>query len=194
MYFRGPVLSEFDGREWRPLLARLGTRFPPPRPAIRSSPASARRCATSSRWSRTTVPGCSRWTPRRRRRACLGLEAAMTSELQWVASQPVVDLLRYQAESYRQLPPRAAVARLVPAEYRQLPAGFNPRTLELAATLMRDNPRDPQALVQAALRQLRTGGYTYTLEPGVYGAHTADEFWFDRKEASASTSPRPSWC
>jgi protein-glutamine gamma-glutamyltransferase len=29
---------------------------------------------------------------------------------------------------------------------------------------------------------LRSGGYRYTLEPGVYGQHTADEFWFDRKE------------
>jgi hypothetical protein len=29
---------------------------------------------------------------------------------------------------------------------------------------------------------LRSGGYRYTLEPGVYGEHTADEFWFDRKE------------
>jgi hypothetical protein len=36
--------------------------------------------------------------------------------------------------------------------------------------------------VEAALQRLRTGGYYYTLEPGVYGANTADEFWFDRKE------------
>ena len=31
------------------------------------------------------------------------------------------------------------------------------------------------------VQRLRTGGYTYTLEPGIYGTHTADEFWFDRK-------------
>ena len=40
---------------------------------------------------------------------------------------------------------------------------------------------DTSALVQAALTQLRTGGYTYTLEPGVTGMHSADEFWFDSK-------------
>jgi hypothetical protein len=28
---------------------------------------------------------------------------------------------------------------------------------------------------------LRSGGYQYTLEPGVYGRDSADEFWFDRK-------------
>src|SRR5690606_25565472 len=37
------------------------------------------------------------------------------------------------------------------------------------------------ALVGLALQRLRTGGYSYTLEPGVYGDETADEFWFDHK-------------
>ena len=70
-------------------------------------------------------------------------------------------------------------------EYLELPPGFNPRTAALAAEMRRD-PRlaagGPATLVQAALERLRTGGYSYTLEPGVYGQHTADEFWFDRKE------------
>jgi hypothetical protein len=29
---------------------------------------------------------------------------------------------------------------------------------------------------------LRSGGYTYTLSPGVSGTHSADEFWFDSKQ------------
>jgi len=36
--------------------------------------------------------------------------------------------------------------------------------------------------VDDALKRLRTGGYRYTLEPGVYDENTADTFWFDRKE------------
>lgn len=40
---------------------------------------------------------------------------------------------------------------------------------------------DTQALVQSAMGRLRTGGYVYTLEPGVAGRHSADEFWFDTK-------------
>jgi hypothetical protein len=57
--------------------------------------------------------------------------------------------------------------------------------LQLATEMMRTAPggaADKPALVEAALLRLRTGGYTYTLEPGVYGEHTADEFWFDRKQ------------
>jgi hypothetical protein len=107
----------------------------------------------------------------------------MTSDLQWLTSGPVVDLVRYRAAShvvFRHGPPtRAGVL----PEFTQLPAGFNPRTIALAQQLRNENPgATPAALVQAALRLLRTGGYTYTLSPGVYGVHTADEFWFDRKE------------
>jgi hypothetical protein len=102
-----------------------------------------------------------------------------------VVNAPVTDLLRYQVESYPQyrFGPRNFAAVL--PQYLELPAGFNPRTLALADE-MRGDPalaaRGPPAMVQAALDRLRTGNYHYTLDPGVYGQHTADEFWFDRKE------------
>ena len=112
-----------------------------------------------------------------------GMEAAMTGELQWLASAPIVDLVRYRGESYpifRYGPPRRS---LVLPEYTQVPPGFNPRTQDLARRLQTENPgASPAALVQAALNLLRSGGYSYTLAPGVYGENTADEFWFDRKE------------
>ena len=41
---------------------------------------------------------------------------------------------------------------------------------------------DDTQLVAAVLERLRSGGYRYTLDPGVFGQHSADEFWFDRKE------------
>jgi hypothetical protein len=70
-------------------------------------------------------------------------------------------------------------------DYLALPAGFNPRTLQLAAELRHD-PRNASAdkmlLVNDVLERLRNGGYSYTLDPGVYGRDSADEFWFDRKE------------
>jgi transglutaminase-like putative cysteine protease len=183
LYFRGPVLSHFDGREWRPLLPRLLSRFPPPRigdPQLVGY-------GTPLRYHVTLEPNNRPWlltldaatqAPEVR-----GMEVAMTAELQWVASRPAVDLLRYSATSHVNFRHGPQKRILVPEEYTQLPPGFNPRTLELAGTLMRENPAgDALSLVQAALRQLRTGGYVYTLEPGVYGEHTADEFWFDRKQ------------
>ena len=184
LYFRGPVFGDFDGREWRPVLTRYATnRFPP----LRLSDPQLVGLGAPVRYEVTLEPNNRPWLltldAAVRPPQVPGLETAMTSELQWVVSQPVVDLMRYRAEShvvFRSGPTRRA---LFPAEYTQLPPGFNPRTLELAQRLRAENPgADGAALVEAALRLLRTGGYTYTLAPGVYGAHTADEFWFDRKE------------
>jgi transglutaminase-like putative cysteine protease len=183
LYFRGPVFADFDGREWRPLLPRLMSRFPPPR--LQDPQLSVG--GTPVRYEVTLEPNNRPWLltldvavqpPQ-----APGLESAMSSELQWISARPVTDLLRYRAESYVEFRhgPQRRVAVL--PEYTQLPPGFNPRTLELAATLQREHPgADAATLVQAAYDRLRTGGYVYTLDPGVYGEHTADEFWFDRKE------------
>ena len=65
------------------------------------------------------------------------------------------------------------------------PGGFNPRTLAWAQQLRQTHGAGPAAapaIVDAVMDHLRTGGYTYTLEPGVYGRNTADEFWFDKRE------------
>jgi transglutaminase-like putative cysteine protease len=183
LYFRGPVFGEFDGREWRPLLGRLATRFPP----LRAEDPRLVGVGEPVRYEATLEPSNRPWlltldAPVQPPEVP-GMQVAMTSELQWVISQPVVDLLRYKAQShvmFRQGPQHRA---LVAPEYTQLPVGTNPRTAELAQRLRTENPgADPDALVQAALQLLRTGGYSYTLSPGVYGDDTADEFWFDRKE------------
>jgi protein-glutamine gamma-glutamyltransferase len=183
LYFRGPVLSDFDGREWRPLLPRLGTRFPPPRigdPQLVG-------LGTPVRYELTLEPHNRPWLltldapvlpP-----VAPGMEVAMTMDLQWIAARPVVDLLRYQAASHVEFRHGPRQRALLLPEYTHLPAGVDPRTHELARKLLAEHPSgDTRALVQAALELLRTGGYGYTLDPGVYGQHTADEFWFDRKE------------
>jgi hypothetical protein len=40
---------------------------------------------------------------------------------------------------------------------------------------------DAQGLSAYLLAHLARGNYRYTLQPGTYGRHSADEFWFDRK-------------
>ena len=178
LYFRGPVLSTFDGREWQPLPATFVPSLQA-RAALQVSGAPLRYEVTlephNRPWlltldaaaSAPVLPG--------------DLSARMSNELQWIASAPVNDLLRYRAESYLSFRhgPMRAVASL--QDYLALPPGYNPRTLQWARELRRETGNDPAALIERALQQLRTGGYTYTLEPGEFGQHTADEFWFDRK-------------
>ncbi len=181
LYFRGPVLSTFDGREWRPLRSGF--------PARMLAPADLRVAGTPVKYEVTLESNNRPWlfvldaTPIKPNIA--GMDATMTPELQWLADRPITDLTRYSAESYVdfRFGPQRQIASL--QDFIDLPASFNPRTLQLAADMRRD-PRYATAggavLVAAVLERLQSGGYTYTLEPGVFGQHTADEFWFDRKE------------
>ena len=181
MYFRGPVLSTFDGREWRPLY--MG--FPP----LVQTSTDLQVQGDPVKYQVTLEANNRPWllvldaTPERP--ALTGYTPAMTPDLQWVTERPMSDLVRYRAESYPvfRYGPLREVNALI--DYLRLPRGFNPRTQQLALEMRRD-PKLAQAntrtLVNAVMERLRTGGYQYTLEPGVYGSHTADEFWFDRKE------------
>ena len=181
LYFRGPVLSTFDGRSWQPLRSGLPARMRPlSNLQVQGEPVN---------YQVTLEPNQRPWlllldaTPNPP--LLPGFEARMTAQLQWLVERPITDLLRYTARSYPEFShgPLRPVAGL--QDYLELPFGFNPRTLQLAAELRRD-PRyaadDGTKLIAAVLERLRTGGYLYTLEPGVYGRDSADEFWFDRKE------------
>jgi transglutaminase-like putative cysteine protease len=178
LYFRGPVLSSFDGREWQPLQAS----FPPsmqPRADLQVR-------GVPLRYEVTLEPHNRPWLLALDATAAPpllpgDLQARMSEELQWRASAPVNDLLRYRAVAhadYRHGPERMTASL---QDYTALPRGFNPRTLQWAMELSRETGNDSVALIDRVLRELRTGGYTYTLEPGEFGQHTADEFWFDRK-------------
>ncbi len=180
LYFRGPVLSSFDGREWQPLPAGTARRTQPT--------ANLQVRGTPINYQVTLEPNRRRWlllldaTPEKP--MLPGFETRMTPDLQWLTDRPITDLVRYTAQSYANFShgPMRPVASL--QNELDLPAGFNPRTQQLADELRRD-PRyanaDNLKLVNAALERLRTGGYTYTLDPGVFGRDNADEFWFDRK-------------
>ena len=193
LYFRGPVFATFDGSEWHPLSYRAGTRALE-RP---NSPAQLQVEGAPLRYEVTLEPHKRPWLlvldAVRDKPGVAGMGTFMTDDLQWLTSRPITDVTRYQATSYPQFRHGPDTATPALRAYTELPPGFNPRTLALAQELRSDprfasdsapdTARDATpALVNAALTRLRTGGYTYTLEPGVYGQHTADEFWFDRKE------------
>ncbi len=180
-YFRGPVLTSFDGRNWRPSTSTISRRFAV-LPNLQTS-------GESFSYEVTLEPNQRPWIfvleAANAKPDVPGHEVTMSNELQWLSNRPVTDLLRYKASSstsFRHGPTTQVIGL---QDFIDLPAGFNPRTLQLAADLRRD-PRFAQAgaapLVNEVMRRLREGGYTYTLEPGLYGANTADEFWFDRKE------------
>ena len=181
LYFRGPVLSSFDGREWQPAQVSFSSRSGVTDNLVVSGvPISYEVTLEPTNRPWLFVMEAAAQSP-----ALPGYQSTMQADLQWLVNRPITELVRYKAQSYPNFRhgPTQSVAGL--REFVELPPGFNPRTLTLAAEIRRD-PRyanaDNSQLVQVAMERLRTGGYTYTLEPGVSGQHTADEFWFDSKQ------------
>ncbi len=184
MYFRGPVLSTFDGREW--------TRLIPSFPVALRPRADVELIGEPLRYEMTVEPSrlpllpLLELTPDRPDAApqLPGWMLTLRPDVQWQVDRPVSDRVRVQASAWLQHRhgPQQDVVGL--RDLVQLPAGFNPRTLQWAADL-RAQPdmveADPRMLAQAVMKHINQAGYTYTLAPGEYGRDAVDEFWFDRK-------------
>ena len=184
MYFRGPVLSTFDGREW--------TRLVPTVPVAQRPRAEFLLDGAPLRYEMTVEPSrlpllpLLEATPEREGAApsLPGYLVTLRPDAQWQTDRPLGERLRFEASAWLQHRHGPFESTLGLRDLVDLPAGFNPRTMEWAAAL-RARPEYAQAdaptLVAAVLRHIRAGSFTYTLEPGSYGRHAVDEFWLDRK-------------
>jgi protein-glutamine gamma-glutamyltransferase len=197
LYWRGPVMSDFDGREWRPsggLLrgldrANIDADRASQRARVFDPPANLAVSGEPIRYQITLEPSNRPWLmvldAAIKAPEVPGFDTAMTPSLMWITSRAVTDVLRYEAQSHPSFRHGPLTRTLSLQSHLELPPGFNPRTLALAQELRRDPAlakAGAGAVVEAVAQRLRSGGYAYTLQPGVYGEHTADEFWFDKKE------------
>jgi len=184
LYFRGPVLGQFDGREW--------TRLPPTFGALQRARAELQLIGAPVEYELTIEPSrlpllpMLEMTPDRIDAApeLEGWSVSLRADQQWQVDRPVTERVRVTGKAWPifRHGPRGSAA--MPREYLALPPGFNPRIRQWAAELRaqrRFAGADTQALVQAVYDHIRGEGFTYTLEPGPYGLHAADEFWFDRR-------------
>nr|WP_309261931.1 DUF3488 and transglutaminase-like domain-containing protein [Lysobacter arvi] len=169
MYWRGPVLWNFDGRTWTQLRWRPGE-------------------------AQTLVePGPTRWdyemevepTDGRQLVALdLPLERPPGTTLDpdhaLQTFRPLTSISRWRVQS---APPTRYEAQLPPAVRRlalSLPEGFNPRTVALARQWRAEAGGNDAAIVDRALAWIR-GEFAYTLDTPLLGRHTVDEFLFDQK-------------
>jgi transglutaminase-like putative cysteine protease len=184
MYFRGPVLARFDGREW--------SRLTPSFPASLRPRADVQLLGAPLRYEMTLEPSrlpllpTLELTPDRPDAAprLEGWTAVLRNDLQWQLDRPVTERLRFEAEAWllNRHGPRAPLIGL--RDNVDLPAGYNPRTLAWAAALRRQRDyaeADARTMAAVVLKRIREGGFSYTLEPGSYGRDAVDEFWFDRR-------------
>jgi protein-glutamine gamma-glutamyltransferase len=183
LYFRGPVLSTFDGREWtrlvpsfpaalRPRL-ELSVRGEPLRyeATIEPSPLPLLPLLEMTPDGGDTAPRIEGWL------------LTLRVDGQWQADRPIFERQRISTAAW--LDHRHGPQRDVQGlrDLVQLPPNANPRTLQWAAALRQRLPdADAVTLANAVLQHIRTAEFSYTLDPGPYSGNNAvDEFFLDRK-------------
>jgi len=184
LYFRGPVLSRYDGERWHAEPAPL-------RPATGNSTSTGsagRRYAyeLTVEAQRTPWLPLLEFTPLQPRTTPQidTLAPVIDRAGQWRLRRPLGERVRIDAVAY---PDWALQDRLSVYEHRalvELPVGHHPRTMAWALALRNLSEfreADPATLVAAVLRHIRTQPYRYTLSPGVYEGDVVDEFWMDRR-------------
>ena len=165
LYWRGPVLSQFDGRNWR---------AQPPNPL---RPARFEAAGTAVDYEVTLEPSNRPWLFALEMPTRLPDNARLTAELQPVTDKPVISRQRYSARSYPQFRSLAMEERADLEAYLALPIRANPRTRELMVGWVLENASAAQ-LVERALRHFRTEEFFYTLEPPLLDNNAVDEFLF----------------
>lgn len=168
-YWRGPVLHEFDGSTWR----RRAERSEPPEALQFRGPAYTYRVRLEPTgqawWFVLDTPAGTPEGP-----------VHLSFDQQLMAARPVREPVRYTATSY--LAHRSG--QLLPDSTRALdtalPRTRNPRTLELGRSLRARSGSDA-GFVAAGLDLLRTGGFTYTLDPPTLGRDAVDDFLFQSR-------------
>lgn len=167
-YWRGPVLTEFDGRTWRAApFVEAETPF-----YVVSGP--------RLDYTLTLEPHNRRWL--------LALDFAggaspairHASDYHALAVTPLRVRSRLALTAYPDtLTGLEEDANVLSAALR-LPADSNPRSRALAAELAAGAASDRETLARV-IDYLRSGRYIYTLRPPLLGRHSADEFLFDTR-------------
>ena len=167
-YWRGPVLNTFDGFTWR----RQRPGYVDTQREMRGQPV---------RYRITLEPTQRNWvfaldTVERSPRH----DIFMTHDRQLYRSEPISDVLSYDATSYLETVARGPLSTLGRRIETRLPPTRNPRTLELAAQLRRD-AADDAAYARTVLDWFRDNGLEYTFEPDPTGLESVDSVLFDTK-------------
>ena len=170
MYWRGPVLWQFDGRTWSP-----GRSPFPVAPKFTG-------LGQPVDYVVTLEPHNKHWLFALDVPDKLSIPSTLTDDFQLLSKAPVNARLRYAARSYLvyhanlQESPRQLERAL------QLPPGqIDPRARQLAAEWRADS-KDDAAIVNTALRYFSQHGFVYTLEAPPLGVNSIDDFLFTTKQ------------
>lgn len=170
LYWRGPVLNDFDGFTWR----RARGRVYHAEPLERLGPAYRYRVTlepTDQPWlfSLDTIDE----SPRR--------DMFLSHDRQLTGLGPITETTSYDAVSHLQTRSDAELSTLGRRYEIRLPPDRNPRALALA-TELRLSVKSDAEYTRVVLDWFRQNGLEYTLEPGVTSIDSVDTTLFDTRK------------
>lgn len=170
LYWRGPVLPEFDGRAWRPLSERPRAQLPYREPA-----------AGGIEYEIIIEPHGHHWVLALELPGATTTDTLATRDYQLVAKEPIIVRQRHMLRAYPDLQAGANEDESLLRRALFLPEDSNPRIRALAAQWRASAQSDEDVLL-AAQTFFRRQGLLYTLAPPRLGEQSADEFLFDTKQ------------
>ena len=169
LYWRGPVLHDFDGRTWRP---SASASFLPP-PLEPKGPAYGYTVSlepSEHNWL-FALDWPSHWD---------SPGAVLTADYTLMRREPVAHELDVRAVSYTRVQSSEPLSDPLRRRDTRLPPGRNPRSMQLAGNLRRAH-RDDMDYVRAVLSMFAQEPFFYTLTPPKLAANSVDEFLFDTR-------------
>lgn len=168
LYWRGPVLWDFDGYTWRaPRFGYLAKRNYQP-------------LGNPIGYTVTVEPHNRRWLFALDLPARTPPRSIMTGDYQLLFQTSVNTRLRYDMASYLSFRDNAELSRYELQRALRLPANTNPRSVDLAHD-MRRAAADDRAYIRAVLAMFRNQNFYYTTEPPRLGVNPVDEFLFQTR-------------
>ena len=167
-YWRGPVLSEFDGSTWRAGPALITERTPP------------LQGGTTIRYSVLLEPHQRSWLFALESPAQRPPQSNFSTDGHLLSTSPVRTRLRYDMTSIADAQAEADEDRLTLRRALRLPAGYNPKAKELAQEWRRASASDVD-VVSRAVDFFRGSALAYTLEPPPLGRDSVDDFLFSTR-------------
>lgn len=167
-YWRGPVLTHFDGRSWRQ--APTATLNQVPYDPI----------GRGYDYVLTLEPHNQNWVLALDYPASAPEATRLATDYRLLARTPVRARTRVALRAHPNTQPGRDETRATLYLSQRLPDGFNPRARALARELAADGA-PPAAVLERVLQHLRATRLIYTLSPPLLGTHSVDEFLFDTK-------------
>ncbi len=168
LYWRGPVLSGYDGTTWRQ-----------PDETAAFTP-SLEGLATALDYTVALEPHNERWLFALDLPVRINTRAHLNSEYALRSTEPVRERVRYRVSSILRYRLHADLPATQARSYTYLPDHHHPKSVELAREWRRES-NDIGDFVGLALAYFRERPFTYTLNPPAADTDPVDEFLFDTR-------------